>query len=83
MSDGDAGGADGGSNGNEGAAAAVIMSTMMGGDDARAAKASKAEPYVEPDYGVVWAKRWRWMKPVLLLTGAGLVALLAWSTIGR
>jgi hypothetical protein len=41
----------------------------------------KTEPYVEPDYGAIWAKRWGWMKPVLLAIGVGLIALLAWAAM--
>ena len=35
-----------------------------------------AEPYVEPDYGAVWERRWRWIRPVLVAVATVAIATL-------
>ena len=90
MSDGDGGagdvGADGGHGGHDDSSAGlevgIVAGILAAEDAAKYAPARKAEPYVEPDYEVVWARRWRVIKPVLVVLLVAGVALLTWASVG-
>lgn len=41
-------------------------------------RAAPAKPYVEPDYGAVWARRWLWIMVVLIVLAGTGVTFLFW-----
>jgi hypothetical protein len=60
-----------------------LIAGMMVGAAMNADKAAEPRPvelYVEPDYGAIWERRWRWIRPVLMAVAAIAIVLLVAAT---
>lgn len=79
ASGGDSSNAGGGDSSDAALIAGIVASQWVTADETREPR--KAQPYVEPDYGTVWSRRWRVIRPfLLLLAGAGVVWMMLAAT---
>ncbi|MGH7636090.1 MAG: hypothetical protein ACREOK_00435 [Gemmatimonadaceae bacterium] len=67
----------GGSDSSAAIIGGMLAGMMAANDPPREAR--KPEPYVEPDYGTVWTRRWRVLRPVLLTLGGALIVWMFWA----
>lgn len=79
MTDHDTSGGHDHSDSGDAGDAALLTAMLMHAQATQ--EPSKAEPFVEPDYNATWSRRWRVIRPVLLvLTGIAIVALMAMAS---